>query len=162
MLNGGFAVRNYLSFLSSPEFLTKTLKYTVRQSFPEPSSFQYSEIIIASTETNDISAKSSWFQLSFGTLKMGVALSGGRHALSPWKAYFVEFYGRAAGFWLFDFNDLSRSQFLSYIQYQDVKLKPRSRTFCWCIVCFCISNGSFTILNLVGFSFCLTHPVLRT
>ena len=43
--------------------------------------------------------------------KVGVALSGGRHALSPQKAYFVEFYGRAAGFWLFDFYDLSRSQF---------------------------------------------------
>ena len=90
---------------------------------------------------------------------MGVALSGGCHALSSWKAYFVEFYGRVAGFWLFDFYDLSRNQFLSYSQFQYVKLKLKSRAFCWCIVCFCISNGFFTILNLVGFSFCLTHPV---
>ena len=92
---------------------------------------------------------------------MGVALSGGCHALSSWKAYFVEFYGRAAGFWLFDFYDLSRNQFLSYSQFQYVKLKLKSRAFCWLIVWFCIGNGSFTILNLVGFSFCLTHPVIN-
>ena len=91
---------------------------------------------------------------------MGVALSGGCHAVSSWKAYFVEFYGRAAGFWLFDFYDLSRNQFLSYSQFHYVKLKLKSRAFCWLIVWFCIGNGSFTILNLVGFSFCLTHPVL--
>ena len=33
-------------------------KYTMRQSFPEPSGFQYSERTIASTETNDTPAKS--------------------------------------------------------------------------------------------------------
>ena len=86
-----------------------TLIYRVRQSFPESSGFQYSERTIASTETNITSAESPWSQLSFGTLKVGVALPGGCHALLPWKAYFVEFYGRAAGFWLFDFYDLSRS-----------------------------------------------------
>ena len=98
-------------------------------------------IYIGSTETNDTSAESPWSQLQFGTLKVGVALSWGCHALiedkksktlradlcflrragvtpswwchalSPWKAYFVEFYNRAAGFWLFEFYDLSRSQF---------------------------------------------------
>ena len=37
---------------------------------------------------------------------MGVVLPGGCHALSPRKAYFVEFYGRAACFWLFDLYEL--------------------------------------------------------
>ena len=60
--------------------------------------FQFSEETIASTKTNDTSAESPGFQLLFDTLKVGVALSGGRHALSPRKAYFVEFYGCAAGF----------------------------------------------------------------
>ena len=41
----------------------------------------------------------------------GVALSGGCHALSPQKAYFVEFYGRADGLWLLAFYDLSRRLF---------------------------------------------------
>ena len=36
----------------------KVVVYTVRQSFPEPSGFQYSERTIASTETNDTPAKS--------------------------------------------------------------------------------------------------------
>ena len=40
------------------------------------------------------------------------------------------------------------------------QIKPRSRAFCCCIVCFCTNNGSFIILKLVEFSFCLTHPVL--
>ena len=60
--------------------------------------FQFSEETIASTKTNDTSAESPGFQLLFDTLKVGVALSGGRHALSPQKAYFVEFYGRGNGF----------------------------------------------------------------
>ena len=37
--------------------------YTVRQSFPEPSGFQYSERTIASTETNFTSEESSWSKL---------------------------------------------------------------------------------------------------
>ena len=60
--------------------------------------FQFSEETIASTKTNDTSAESPGFQLLFDTLKKGVALSGGCHALSPQKAYFVEFYGRGMGF----------------------------------------------------------------
>jgi hypothetical protein len=62
------------------------------------SAFQFSERTITTTETNNASAESPEFQLVFDTLKVGVALSGGRHALSPRKAYFVEFYGRVAGF----------------------------------------------------------------
>ena len=54
-----------------------------------------------STETNDTSAESPLFQLLFGTLKVGVALPGGRHALRPRKAYFVEFYGRRGRFLTF-------------------------------------------------------------
>ena len=65
----------------------------------EPSSgFQYSERTINTAETNNTSAESPGSHLFFDTLKVGLALSGGRHALSPRKAYFVEFYGRAAGF----------------------------------------------------------------
>ena len=37
--------------------------------------FQFSEVTIASTETNDTSAENPGSQLSFGTLKVGVALS---------------------------------------------------------------------------------------
>ena len=59
--------------------------------------FQFSEETIASTETNYTSAKSLGSQLYY-TLKVGVASSGGRHALSPQKAFFVEFYGRGMGF----------------------------------------------------------------
>ena len=43
-------LETFLSFLPST--------YRVRQSFPEPSGFQYPERTIASTETNDTSAKS--------------------------------------------------------------------------------------------------------
>ena len=60
--------------------------------------FNFLKKTIASTKTNDTSAESPGFQLLFDTLKVGVALSGGRHALSPQKAYFVEFYGRGMGF----------------------------------------------------------------
>ena len=56
--------------------------------------FQYSERTIAITETNDTSAETPWSQLSFDSLKVGVASSGRRHACSPRKAFFVEFYGR--------------------------------------------------------------------
>ena len=76
-----------------------------------------------------------------------MALSGGRHARSLRKAYFVEFYGREAGFWLLVFYEISRTPFLSYSHFQGLKLKLRSRAFCWCIVCFCTSNGSFIILK---------------
>ena len=34
-----------------------------------------------------------------------------------------------------------------HAHFQGAKLKPRSRAFCWCIVCFCISNGSFRKLE---------------
>ena len=90
---------------------------------------------------------------------MGVALSGGRHALSPRKAYFVEFYGRGMGFWRFVFYEISRTPFLSYSHFQGVKLKLISRAFCWCIVCFCTSIGSFQILNSKIFRIQLLHPV---
>ena len=59
--------------------------YRVRQSFPEPSGFQYSERTIASTETNNTSKERSDTQL-FGAGKFeGVALSGGLHAHLPQK-----------------------------------------------------------------------------
>ena len=48
--------------------------------------FQYSERTIATTETNNTSEESPRSQLSFDALKVGVASSGGRHALSPRKA----------------------------------------------------------------------------
>jgi hypothetical protein len=47
----------------------------VRKSFPESSNFQYPEKNIAGTETNNTSAESPVSQLSFGTLKVGVASS---------------------------------------------------------------------------------------
>ena len=72
--------------------------------------FQFSEETIASTKTNDTSAESPRFQLLFDTLKVGVALSGGRH-------------------------------------FQGVKLKLRSRAFCWWIVCYSTSIEFFQILN---------------
>ena len=89
---------------------------------------------------------------------MGVAFSGGRLAHSPRKAYFVEFMG-AEGFWLLVFYEISRTQFLNYSHFQGVKLKLRSRAFCWCIVCFCTSIGSFQILSLKIFRNILLHPV---
>ena len=60
--------------------------------------FQFSEGTITSTETNDTSAESPGSQLFFEILKVGVASSGRRHARSPRKVSFVEFYGRAEGF----------------------------------------------------------------
>ena len=48
--------------------------------------FQFSEITITTTETNYTSAESPGYQLLFDILKVGVVLSGGRHALSPRKA----------------------------------------------------------------------------
>ena len=67
---------------------------------PRPfSGFQIkAEKTIACTETNNTSAESPGSQLSFAALKVGVALSWSCHALSPRKAYFVEFYGRGMGF----------------------------------------------------------------
>ena len=123
--------------------------------------FQYSERTIASTETNYTSAESPGFQLLFDTLKVGVALSGGRHALSPQKAYFVEFYGRGMGFWLLAFSEISRTQFLSYSHFQGVKLKLRSRAFFWCIVCYSTSIEFFQILNSKIFRNWLLHPVWK-
>ena len=40
-----------------------------------------------------------------------MTLSGGRHALRPRKVYFNEFYGRAEGFWLLAFYEISRTKF---------------------------------------------------
>ena len=37
--------------------------------------------------------------------------------------------------------------------FQGAKLKLRSRAVCWCIVCFCTSNGSFRILKKAGGKF---------
>ena len=73
----------------------KMMKFQKKKS---SSLFQFSERTIASTETNDTSAESPGSQLSFATLKVGVAVPWSCHALSPRKAYFVEFYGRGMGF----------------------------------------------------------------
>jgi len=75
------------------------------------------------------------------------------------RAYFVEFYGRVFGFWLFAFYDISRTPLLSYSHFQGVKLKLRLRAFFWCIVCFSTSTGSFQILNSKIFRIWLLHPV---
>ena len=61
--------------------MTKIIKNISSSGFP------FSERTITSTETNDTSAKSPWFKLSFGTLKVGGASSEGRHAHSPRKGY---------------------------------------------------------------------------
>ena len=90
---------------------------------------------------------------------MGVALPGGCHALSPQKAYFIEFYGRGMGFWGFVFYEISRAPFLNYSHFQGVKLKLILRAFCWCIVCFFTSIGSFQIFNSKIFRNILLHPV---
>ena len=77
-----------------------------------------------------------------------MALSEWRHARSPWKAYFVYFLmGTLRVFWLFDFYDLSRSQFKRYNHFQGAKLKLISLSFCFCIVCFCTCIGFFKILH---------------
>ena len=88
-----------------------------------------------------------------------MALSGGRHALSPWKAYFVEFYVRADGFWLFAFYDMVTPSWYCHAHFQGAKLKLRSRAFCWGIVCYSTSSGSFQILTSNIFRIRLLHPV---
>ena len=50
---------------------------------------------------------------------------------------------------------------MCYSHFQGVKLKLRSRAFCWCKLCFCTSNGYFRILKLVGFPKWLAHPVQK-
>ena len=88
-----------------------------------------------------------------------MASSGGCHALSPRKVYFVEFYMRADVFWLFAFYDLSRSLFKRYNEFQGVILKLNTRVFCCYNICFCTSISSLRILNLVGFPKWLAHLV---
>ena len=78
-------IRDFLKMMKFKEKKTSSL-------------FQFSERTIARTETNDTSAESPGSQLQFAALKVVVALSGGYHALSPQKAYFVEFYGRGTDF----------------------------------------------------------------
>ena len=75
------------------------------------------------------------------------------------KHILLIFYGRVEGFWLFAFYDISRRPLLRYSHFQGVKVKLRSRAFCWDFVCFCTCNGSFRILNLKSVSFGLLHPV---
>ena len=88
-----------------------------------------------------------------------MALSGGRHALQPRKAYFVEFYSGAKGFWLLAFYEISRTPLLSYSHFQGVKLKLNIRAFFRGIVCFSTIIDSFQILNLNIFRIWLLHPV---
>ena len=121
--------------------------------------FQFSERTIASTQTNDTSAERPGSQLLFATLKVGVAVPWSCHALSPRKAYFVEFYGRGMGFWLLAFYEMCRTHFLSYSHFQEVKLKLRSRAFFWCIICFSSSIDFFQILSSKIFRNILLHPV---
>ena len=90
-----------------------------------------------------------------------MASSGGCHALSPRKVYFVEFYMRADVFWLFAFYDLSRSLFKRYNEFQGVILKLNTRLFCCYNICFCNSISSLRILKLVGFLKWLAHPVSK-
>ena len=71
-------------------------------------------------------------------------------------------YGRVEVFWLFGFKDISRRPLLSYSHFQGVKLKLRSRAFCWCKICFCTSNGYFRILKTAGFRKWLSHRVCRS
>ena len=63
----------------------KMMKFQKKKS---SSLFQFSERTIASTQTNDTSAESPGSQLSFATLKVGVALPWSCHALSPKKNIF--------------------------------------------------------------------------
>ena len=92
---------------------------------------------MSSTETNDTSAESPWSQLWFDTLKMGVALSRGRHTCSPRKArvrvgkknVFLGHEGVAAHF-------------------QGVKIKLTSRASFWYIICFITSNINTIYINL--------------
>ena len=53
--------------------------------------FQFSERTITNIEINNTSAKSPWTQLEFGTLKVGVAWSRGRHVLSREKHNLLNF-----------------------------------------------------------------------
>ena len=46
-----------------------------------------------------------------------------------------------------------------HTHFQGVKWKLRLRPFCWCIVCFCTSNGFFQFLNWNIFRIRLLHPV---
>ena len=70
------------------------------------------------------------------------------------KHILLIFYGCVEDFWLFGFNDISRTSLLSYSHFQEFKWKLRSRAFCWCIVFFCTSNGSCRILKTTkGFFF---------
>ena len=89
----------------------------------------------------------------------GVTVSWRCHAHLAQKTFFVNFYGRVEGFWLCGFYNISRRQILNYIHFQGIKLKLRSRAFCWVMICFNTSIGSFTILKLAWFSFCLLYPV---
>ena len=51
---------------------------------------------------------------------------------------------------------------LCHAHFQGLKLKLRSRAFCWGIVCFNKSIGSFQILNSKIFQIRLLHPVSYT
>ena len=79
--------------------------------------------------------------------------------LAP-KAYFVEFYGLAEGFWLLAFSEIFRTPLLSYSHFQGVKLKLNIRALFWSIVCFSTSIDSFQILNSKIFWIRLLHPVV--
>ena len=48
-----------------------------------------------------------------------------------------------------------------HAHFQGVKLKLRSRAFCWCIVCFCTTYGSFRILKKAGEKIFLIFVILR-
>ena len=65
----------------------------------------------------------------------------------------------AEGFWLLVLDEISTTPFLSYSSFQGVKLKLRSRAFCWGIVCFSTINSSFRILIWKYERFRLLHPV---
>ena len=75
------------------------------------------------------------------------------------KHILLNFMG-VEGFWLLVFDEISRTPFLSYSSFQGVKLKLRSRAFCWGIVCLSTSNASFRILVWTFFHLPLLHPVL--
>ena len=91
--------------------------------------FQFSERTIASTQTNDTSAESPGSQLSFATLKVGVAVPWSCHALSPRKAYFVEFYGRGMGFWLLAFYEMCRTHFFKLQSLSRGQIKAEIKGF---------------------------------
>ena len=70
------------------DYFRDFLKIMKFQKNKSSSLFQFSEETIASTKTNDTSAESPGFQLLFDTLKVGVALSGGRGDDLPQKIFF--------------------------------------------------------------------------